>query len=191
MRSPWGTLSADRTTAAAPQFSSLIGGRNSRLPAQLSSVAPRIYCPDDSTHPHRFHLRLPSRNPSQADPEKGLTEEEVTVLREQFGLNELPEKKVNPFLVFLSYLWGPMPIMIWAAIIIELAKSIAVGEGWEDFAVLMVLQFANATGERGWGRLLYIRECSQGMYLSPARLLPDPPQSASWRRARPATPSLR
>ena len=39
-----------------------------------------------------------------------------------------------------------MPIMIWMAIIIELAKSIAVGEGWEDFAVLMVLQFGNATG---------------------------------------------
>ena len=69
------------------------------------------------------------------------------MLREKYGFNELAEKKVNPFLLFLSYLWGPMPAMIWAAIIIELAKSIAVGEGWEDFAVLMVLQFANATGE--------------------------------------------
>ena len=39
-----------------------------------------------------------------------------------------------------------MPIMIWAAIIIELVKSILVGEGWEDFAVLTFLQFANATG---------------------------------------------
>lgn len=37
-----------------------------------------------------------------------------------------------------------MPVMIWVAIIIELVKGILTGEGWEDFAVLMVLQFANA-----------------------------------------------
>lgn len=36
---------------------------------------------------------------------------------------------MNPLLLFLGYLWGPMPIMIWAAIIIELVKSILVGEG--------------------------------------------------------------
>ena len=52
---------------------------------------------------------------------------------------------MNPLLLFLSYFWGPMPCMIWVAIIIELAKGILTGEGWEDFAVLMVLQFANAT----------------------------------------------
>jgi H+-transporting ATPase len=92
--------------------------------------------------------RVPALSP-QVDKEKGMTEEEAEKLREQYGFNELQEKKVNPFLLFLGYLWGPMPCMIWAAIIIELAKSIAVGEGWEDFSVLMVLQFANATGERG------------------------------------------
>ena len=42
----------------------------------------------------------------QADPEKGLTDAEVEVLRAEFGMNELPEKKRNPFLVFLGYLWG-------------------------------------------------------------------------------------
>ena len=46
--------------------------------------------------------------------------------------------------MFLAYFWGPMPIMIWVAIIIELVKGILTGEGWEDFAVLMCLQFANA-----------------------------------------------
>lgn len=51
---------------------------------------------------------------------------------------------MNPLLLFLSYFWGPMPCMIWVAIIIELVKAILTGEGWEDFAVLMVLQFANA-----------------------------------------------
>ena len=37
-----------------------------------------------------------------------------------------------------------MPIMIWVAIIVELVKGILTGEGWEDYGVLMVLQFANA-----------------------------------------------
>ena len=53
--------------------------------------------------------------------------------------------------MFLAYFWGPMPIMIWVAIIIELVKALITraqeggpGEGWEDFGVLMVLQFANA-----------------------------------------------
>jgi H+-transporting ATPase len=80
-----------------------------------------------------------------ANKETGLKEGDILPLRTQYGFNELPEKKVNPFLLFLSYLWGPMPIMIWLAIIIELAKAIAVGAGWEDFGVLMFLQFLNAT----------------------------------------------
>jgi H+-transporting ATPase len=63
----------------------------------------------------------------------------------QFGYNELPEKKKSKIMQFLGYLWGPMPCMIWVAIIIELAKASLVGEGWEDFGVLMFLQFANAT----------------------------------------------
>lgn len=50
-------------------------------------------------------------------------------LQAQWGPNELPEKKVNPFLLFLSYFWGPMPVMIWIAIIIELVKAILIGEG--------------------------------------------------------------
>ena len=82
----------------------------------------------------------------QADENKGVTDEQAEALRIEFGYNELPEKKVNPFLMFLSYLWGPMPCMIWAAIIIELVKVGLVGEGTEDVVVLFVLQFANATG---------------------------------------------
>lgn len=36
-----------------------------------------------------------------------------------------------------------MPIMIWVAVIIELAKACAGQGGWEDFAVLLVLQILN------------------------------------------------
>jgi hypothetical protein len=59
-----------------------------------------------------------------------------------------PPFQVNPFLLFLSYFTGPMPTMIWVAIIVELVKAILVGEGWEDFAVLMVLQ-VRFRGNRG------------------------------------------
>ena len=41
----------------------------------------------------------------------------------------------HPLLIFLSYFWGPMPIMIWIAAAVELAKASAGFGGWEDFAV--------------------------------------------------------
>ena len=37
-----------------------------------------------------------------------------------------------------------MPIMIWIAATVELVKASITGEGWLDFSVLLVLQFANA-----------------------------------------------
>lgn len=64
---------------------------------------------------------------------------------EEFGYNEIPEKRVHPIVKFLLYFTLPMPLMIWAAAIIELIKAIITGEGWEDFIVLMILQLANAT----------------------------------------------
>ena len=63
----------------------------------------------------------------------------------EWGFNELPSKTRHPLLVFLSYFWGPMPVMIWIAAGVELAKASAGYGGWEDFTVLMMLQFANAT----------------------------------------------
>ena len=71
-------------------------------------------------------------------------------LREKHGWNELEEKKRNPILMFLAFFWGPMPCMIWAAIIIELAQAInqvattGTSNEWVDFVVLCVLQLANA-----------------------------------------------
>lgn len=39
-----------------------------------------------------------------------------------------------------------MPVMIWIAAAVELAKASAGYGGWEDFGVLLALQFANALG---------------------------------------------
>lgn len=40
-----------------------------------------------------------------------------------------PRACSNKLLLFLSFFWGPMPVMIWVAIIIELAQAIITGEG--------------------------------------------------------------
>ena len=90
------------------------------------------------------------------DTSNGFTTAQADDLRRKWGFNELPEKKVcalvgraplplprltplplppspswqvNIILMFLSYFWGPMPCMIWVAIIIELVKGIISGEG--------------------------------------------------------------
>ncbi|KAH8069903.1 hypothetical protein JL721_5439 [Aureococcus anophagefferens] len=59
---------------------------------------------------------------------------------EEFGPNVLEEAKRNELLIFLSFFWGPMPIMIWAA-----TAVVAVEGDWEDFGVLLTLQVVNGT----------------------------------------------
>lgn len=75
---------------------------------------------------------------AQTDPKTGLTPAEHAARLEKYGPNCLPEVEVNICLKFLSYFWGPMPIMIWLAIIVE-----AINQDWEDFVVLAILQFVN------------------------------------------------
>ena len=42
----------------------------------------------------------------------GLSEQDVNVLRETWGYNEMEEEKRNKCLGFLKHFWGPMSIMI-------------------------------------------------------------------------------
>jgi H+-transporting ATPase len=69
----------------------------------------------------------------------GLSQAEAKKRLAQFGFNELPEKRVNPVLKFLSYFWGPIAWMIEAAAVLS-----AVIRHWEDFAIIMVLLVGNA-----------------------------------------------
>jgi H+-transporting ATPase len=69
----------------------------------------------------------------------GLTSAEVTVLRNRYGFNDIPEEKKNPLLKFLSYFWGPIPWMIEAAAILSAAIS-----HWDDFAIIILLLVTNA-----------------------------------------------
>lgn len=71
--------------------------------------------------------------------EEGLSEAEAAKRLTQYGRNELKEKKVNPFLKFLSYFWGPIPWMIEIAVILS-----GTVRHWPDFFIILVLLFANA-----------------------------------------------
>ena len=54
-----------------------------------------------------------------ASSPKGLTQDEATTRLEQYGPNEIEAKKVNQFLKFLGYFWGPIPWMIEVAVILS------------------------------------------------------------------------
>jgi H+-transporting ATPase len=70
----------------------------------------------------------------------GLTEAEAKKRLAQYGPNEIPEKKTNALLKFLSYFWGPIPWMIEVAVVLS-----AVVRHWPDFFIILVLLLANAT----------------------------------------------
>ncbi|MEA9390110.1 plasma-membrane proton-efflux P-type ATPase [Acerihabitans sp. TG2] len=70
---------------------------------------------------------------------KGLTQTEAKKRLDQYGPNEIAEKKTNPFIKFLSYFWGPIPWMIEAAVIL----SGVVGH-WPDFFIILLLLVTNS-----------------------------------------------
>jgi len=71
--------------------------------------------------------------------EKGLTTSEAHNRLQQYGYNEIAEKKVNPLLKLLSYFWGPIPWMIEVAVILS-----ALVRHWPDFFIILLLLLANA-----------------------------------------------
>jgi H+-transporting ATPase len=69
----------------------------------------------------------------------GLSQAEAQKRLLKYGPNEIAEKKVSPFLKFLTYFWGPIPWMIEAAVILS-----AVARHWPDFGIILLLLVANA-----------------------------------------------
>ena len=69
----------------------------------------------------------------------GLSETEAQEYIIKYGYNELPEKKVNPVLKFLSYFWGPIPGMIIVAAILS-----GILRHWPDLGIILVLLLMNA-----------------------------------------------
>ncbi len=69
----------------------------------------------------------------------GLSQAEAEKRLARYGPNEIAETKANPFLKFLTYLWGPIPWMIEIAVILSGAAG-----HWADFFIILVLLVANA-----------------------------------------------
>jgi H+-transporting ATPase len=84
-------------------------------------------------------LPLPELQAKLGSSPDGLSQAEAQKRLTQYGLNEIEEKKTNPFLKFLTYFWGPIPWMIEVAIILS-----ALVRHWPDFFIILVLLVANA-----------------------------------------------
>ena len=84
-------------------------------------------------------LPMPELQEKLGSSPDGLTQDEAQKRLTQYGPNEIEEKKTNPLLKFLTYLWGPIPWMIEAAVILS-----AVARHWPDFFILLLLLLANA-----------------------------------------------
>ena len=69
----------------------------------------------------------------------GLTAAEASKRLAKDGPNELPVKKTNALLKFLSYFWGPIPWMIEIAVILS-----GIVKHWPDFFIILVLLCTNA-----------------------------------------------
>ncbi len=85
------------------------------------------------------HVTLGELQQQLGSSSDGLSESEATARLTKYGPNEIAEKTVNPLLKFLCYFWGPIPWMIEAAVVLS-----AVAKHWPDFAIILVLLFANA-----------------------------------------------
>lgn len=69
----------------------------------------------------------------------GLSENEAGKRLNEYGPNELVEKKENPLLKFLSYFWGPIPVMIMVAAVLS-----GILKHWPDLGVILALLIMNA-----------------------------------------------
>jgi H+-transporting ATPase len=69
----------------------------------------------------------------------GLSSAEAEKRLREFGLNEIPEEKINPVIKFLGYFWGPIPWMIEAAVTLS-----AFIQRWDDFTIISALLIVNA-----------------------------------------------
>mmetsp|Transcript_36304 Transcript_36304/g.43876 ORF Transcript_36304/g.43876 Transcript_36304/m.43876 type:complete len:903 (+) Transcript_36304:236-2944(+) len=77
-------------------------------------------------------------------PPEGLSSEEAERRLKKFGKNELAEKEDNKWVKLALEFVQPMPLMIWAAIGLELTEALLEGpQYWIDVGVLVTLQLLN------------------------------------------------
>ncbi len=105
-----------------------------QLKSTESSQGTKIETKDDLTTISMVELQK-----ILASSPDGLSQHEAQKRLSQYGPNEIEEKKVNPFLKFLTYFWGPIPWMIEAAVILS-----GLVRHWPDFFIILILLVANA-----------------------------------------------
>ncbi len=81
---------------------------------------------------------LPESQARLSSSPDGLSQTEAQRRLAQYGFNEILEKKVNPFLKFLTYFWGPIPWMIEVAAVLS-----ALVHHWEDLGIILALLVMN------------------------------------------------
>ncbi len=79
-----------------------------------------------------------------ATSEKGLSASAAANRLQQYGANEITEKKRAPIVAILRYFWGPIPWMIEAAAVIS-----AVLKNWDDLVIIGALLVVNVI-VRSW-----------------------------------------
>ena len=106
-------------------------------PAEGTPLLDGAEAPASAPVDNKERERLAVEKAQETGPD-GLSSETYAARFEEYGPNVLEEVKKNECLVFLSYFWGPMPIMIWVAtLIVTLEKD------YDDMAVLLTLQAVN------------------------------------------------
>jgi len=75
----------------------------------------------------------------QSDPVAGLTGSDAQHRQQQYGYNELQEKRISPLMKLAQYFWGPIPWMIEVAAVLSAAV-----QHWADFTLIMALLAINA-----------------------------------------------
>ena len=112
----------------------------------MNPIHEKIKSVDDTKNDENDQLSLsePQDSDSLTSPEfvfsHGISSQDSNLLLEKYGRNELPEKVIPKWYIFVSQLWQPMPIMIWMAAFVEAAI-----QNWIDMSVLLGIQFANAS----------------------------------------------
>jgi magnesium-transporting ATPase (P-type) len=113
---------------------------NRKLSHQMKEFANAHHLRSSATMPMEEEEVIAQREASFIFSNNGLTSDEAAERLKKFGKNELPEKKVPKWYIYVKQLWEPMPIMIWIAVIIEAGI-----QNWIDMAILIFIQFSNAT----------------------------------------------